>query len=259
MIALIDGDSIAYILGWIHKENQDVAGMHTSIDVFLDDVFTMTGADMYFGALASDTVKCWRYELYRAKPYKGGRLDDLHMLFWKPIVKDYLREKWKFQDSKLVEADDLIAMAAQMCLKEGHEFIVCSPDKDLRQLVGRHYDYRTQQFCDVDEHDALLNLYTLMIEGDKTDNIMGIPGKGEKQTKEKLHPLHATKAPASQYYSTVFEMYKRHFGEFYGKMIFEETLGTVRVNPAGAMEDIQIHAVPEKDHPFLSMNKTGLV
>lgn len=260
MIALIDGDSIAYILGWTHKESQDVLGMHAAIDSFVGDIFTMTGATHYFGALASDDIRYFRYEVYKAKPYKGGRVDDPHMVFWKPVVKAYLKEKWKFIDSGVLEADDLIGLAAKNCRTEGVDFVICSPDKDLRQIQGMHYDYRTQNFVSVSYNDCLLNLFTLMIEGDKTDNIMGIPGKGEKATKEKLYPLHARNAPYTEYHSVVWDMYIRHFGLYYGYIIFNETFKTVSlcydIEPD---RDIVIHSVPEKEHPFTAMNKPEML
>jgi len=86
------------------------------------------------------------------------------------------------------EADDLIATMVQRLKNEFHVVIV-SKDKDLRQLIGertRLYDVQSDTFMDVQRMaDELgytpgqaIDVQTLM--GDSIDNIVGIPGVGEK-------------------------------------------------------------------------------
>ena len=231
MIALIDGDSMIFMLGYVHREHQNVQEMHQSVDVFLENLFIQTGADMYYGAIAGPH-KCNRYEIYKVKPYKGERpeLSD-YMQFWRPVVDQYLREKWKFEQAHDgYEADDLIFGAAQLCNTMGSygmDFIVCSPDKDLRTIPGMHFDYRKNEFSTVDEYQARYNFYTLILAGDDSDNIAGIPGYGPKKTKDKLWPLLEQKADRSSYESLVKELYYKHFGSYYGDIIYHETKKTV--------------------------------
>ena len=43
--------------------------------------------------------------------------------------------------------------------KNSIDYIVCSPDKDLKQIVGNHYDYKKCEFDYIDEYNSLLNLF----------------------------------------------------------------------------------------------------
>lgn len=250
MIALIDGDSMIFMLGYVHKEHQNIGEMHSSIDVFLENIFIQTGADQYYGAIAGPN-KCFRYELYKVKPYKGNRPEQAeYMNFWRPICKEYLQKQYGFDmPEHTYEADDLIATASMQLRNDGHQFVICSPDKDLRTISGFHYDYLKNQFHTVDESQAAYNFYKLMIEGDDTDNIAGIPGQGPKKVKEKLDPLLDAKAPLSSYVETVKSLYHKHFGEYYGNLIFAETASTIELK-FDEEREIKVHAVPQKAHPF---------
>lgn len=259
MISLIDGDSISFMLGWVHREHQDKDLMYQSIDAFLENIFILTGADMYYGALAGDRP-CFRYDIYKVKPYKGTRteLQD-HMVFWKPIIVQYLKDQWKFDYCTSVvtplEADDLVYTAALSLKAEGIDHCICSPDKDLKQITGTHFDYRTNEFCTVQEYQSHYNFFRLMIEGDTVDNIAGIPGMGEKKAQEKLNPLLKLEADHIAYENLVRDMYYKHFGRYYGEIIYTETKKTISLL-WDRERKIEIHTVPQKAHPFETMNQT---
>ena len=266
MISLVDGDSISFILGWVHKEHQNVEEMHQSIDAFLDNIFTLTGADMYYGALAGDT-KCFRYDTYKVKPYKGNRPEiQEHMEFWRPVVTDYLKDKWKFDAHKTpvypqlgsflsLEADDLIATAAMSLKEQSLEFVICGVDKDLKQIPGLHFNYRSNEFCTVDEHQARYNHFILMLEGDDSDGIAGIPGFGPKKAQEKLKPLLESQVDQATYEELVKNLYCRHFAKYYGDLIYQETEKTISL-VWDTQREVKIHSVPSKEHPFEMMNQS---
>lgn len=173
MIALIDGDSIAFMLGWHYREHRNIDEMHKAVDLFLENIFIMTGADMYYGALAGNE-QSFRHDVYKVKPYKGNRkeLDD-HMVFWRPIVAGYLHGHYKFDCQSGLEADDLVYTASMALKAEGYDVMICSPDKDLKQIPGEHFDYRTSESCIIDIHQSYYNFFTLMLKGDDSDNISG--------------------------------------------------------------------------------------
>lgn len=241
-----------FMLGYFHREHQNKEEMFNSIDTFLENIFIRTGSDQYYGAIAGPN-KCFRYDRYKVKPYKGNRAEQApYMDFWRPICTEYLvnTDNWSFdQPSHTYEADDLIGTAAVNLTIHNIDFTVCSPDKDLRTIVGFHYDYRKDEFCKIDEHHSSYNFFKLMIEGDDTDNIAGIPGYGPKKVKEKLDPLLETKAPLSSYVETVRSLYHKHFGEYYGGLIYQETFDTVALK-FDMERKIQIYSVPQKAHPF---------
>lgn len=228
--ALIDGDSIAYILAWVNREleadivegNQIVEG---AVDQLLIGIFQATDATHYMGAIGHADSKCFRYSIAKHKPYKGTRKTEQEdwVKRWKPVIMKHLRETWHFTSHPDLEADDLVCLAAET-FKGGVDvpcpFVVCSPDKDLRQIPGVHYDYKKMDFADVSSVQADRNFWTQMLTGDDSDNIAGVPGLGPKKADEKLN-----KADQEQvfYEQVVRAEYFRYFDDYYGQVIYDAT------------------------------------
>lgn len=88
-----------------------------------------------------------------------------------------------------VEADDLIASAAQQFAHQGHQVIIFSSDKDLLQLLNSNikvYDPFKEQFVTREDAESKfgfslekLAMYYALI-GDSSDNIPGVAGIGPK-------------------------------------------------------------------------------
>ncbi len=88
-----------------------------------------------------------------------------------------------------VEADDVIGTLAKMAEEQGREVVISTGDKDMAQLVSAHVklvNTMTETELDsaaVEEKfgvpPALIIDY-LALTGDKSDNIPGVPGVGEK-------------------------------------------------------------------------------
>ncbi len=103
------------------------------------------------------------------------------------------------------EADDLIYFNTQ--LMNQYDYIICSIDKDLKQIPGIHYDYYQMKVKDengeymvdefgqfvkvrkgfkyVTESEAEMMQFTMMLTGDVSDNVKGVHGIGQKKA-EKL-------------------------------------------------------------------------
>ena len=142
----------------------------------------------------------FRHEIY--PEYKANRPpmpEDLAVQI--PYIKELVRAMnipcFEFQG---IEADDIIASAAQLLGDQGHKVVVVSGDKDLLQLVNEQvvmWDPMKNKIMDsmaVEEKyhvkpEQLLDCYSLM--GDSSDNIPGVPGVGPK-TAEKLINQHTT-------------------------------------------------------------------
>uniref|UniRef100_UPI004056D82D DNA polymerase I n=1 Tax=Candidatus Electrothrix sp. TaxID=2170559 RepID=UPI004056D82D len=99
-----------------------------------------------------------------------------------------------------LEADDLIASAAQLLVEQGCKVVIVSGDKDLLQLVSEDitmWDPMHDRLMDaaaVEEKyglgpKQLLDYFALV--GDSSDNISGVPGVGPK-TAQKLLAEYAT-------------------------------------------------------------------
>ncbi len=87
------------------------------------------------------------------------------------------------------EADDVIATLARRAADRGLDVVICTSDKDARQLIDDHtriLNLRKGDFLDVDglkadwgvRPDQVVD--TLALTGDAVDNVPGVPGIGLK-------------------------------------------------------------------------------
>lgn len=232
--ALIDADSLYYILAWQFRERvqtgevanaafpsaDDIAEMYGAVDQAVIGILQACGATHYLGAIG-DKAPCFRYKLAKFKPYKSGRKDpEPWFKLWKPVIEARFREEWNFISIPGLEADDIIGYARDINpIWADNSFIICSPDKDLRQFPGRFFDYKKLDFADVSEEQAEYNFAFQMIAGDSSDGVVGIPGAGEKKAKEKLKEGKEAGLFPDQ---VVRSMYYKHFGNHYGDIIYRE-------------------------------------
>lgn len=146
-----------------------------------------------FIAVAFDEGKTFRHEEYEA--YKGHRKptpDELRPQF--PIVKKILAAL-NIQTFSMpgYEADDLIGVLTQRAEMEGLNSIVVTGDRDSLQLVSDSTNVMLTKkgISEIEKYDLdavaqeyglnpvqLIDVKALM--GDKSDNIPGVPGVGEK-------------------------------------------------------------------------------
>ncbi len=87
------------------------------------------------------------------------------------------------------EADDVIATVARRAVERGLDVVICTADKDARQLLDEHtriLNLRSNKVLDVEglkadwgiAPDQVIDL--LALTGDTVDNIPGVPGIGVK-------------------------------------------------------------------------------
>lgn len=227
MTALIDADSIIYILAWqfrLSEESPEYAAnevMEGAVDEFVKGILLACQADRYVGAIqAIESGKCFRYERAKYKPYKANRGEKQEQVkYWEKCIKHRLLEHWGFISCINIEADDIISLAAEKLLAMEEQFVVCSPDKDLKQIAGRHFDYKKTEFLDVNDRQADRNFWYQMLVGDGTDGIAGLPGCGPVNAKKYLD---ATEGTEMFYEQVVKSQYLKYFGNHYGVIIFEE-------------------------------------
>ena len=245
-VALIDADSIIHIVSYHNAiptdmlnmlddsdeeskeatisalyETKDKKAVLDHVDSFVNDILNKTNSSHYIGFLGarkgSDT---FRHKLAVTKPYKGQRAKTMHWVkYWKPIIVEHLVSVWKFNEVHDIEADDGCSICAHHFKDTEVDYIVCSPDKDLKQIPGNHYDYKKCEFNTVDEYNALLNLYQQLLKGDNVDNIIGCKGVGEKSPHMQF-PGCTTELEFRRY---AYNVYKSKGQE----SVFEEQFGLV--------------------------------
>lgn len=204
-LLLIDGSNLifrAYYatenLKMINPEGIPVNAINTLISM-INKLIKDTKPTHIFIAL--DTGKStFRHEMY--PDYKGKRSetpDALKQQF--PLAKDLYEAmgiKYGYTDD--FEADDLIASYAETAKKKGFEVLVFSGDKDLLQLIDDNVRVMTPKigFSKAINYDidTFVEKYTFKPErfleykalvGDSSDNIIGVPGVGDKTAKKLIN------------------------------------------------------------------------
>lgn len=196
-LILMDGNSIAFraFYGLPLLTNQ--SGLHTNA-IFgyarlLEKVIKEEQPDYFL--VAFDAGKStFRHKQYTE--YKGGRQKtppELGEQFApiRKLIDAYGIKRFEHED---YEADDIIGTWTKLADKENFETIVITGDKDLTQLASDHTKvYITKKgVSDIEiytpEHvaevyDGLVPMQIVDLKGlmgDKSDNIPGVPGVGEK-------------------------------------------------------------------------------
>jgi DNA polymerase-1 len=207
---LIDGNNL-YMIGYngvrdLFLENEHIGGIFHFINTirkFLEE----QNYDKVIVCWDSESNTSVRKELY--PNYKAQRRNEMSeeqyesYLHQRQRVKQYLEEVFVRQvEVPHNEADDLIGQYCKIALDEN--ITIFSADKDLTQLISERVqiyspikkeyykfgDKISLNKVDIPHQNVLL---TKVFVGDKSDNISGIDGLGEK-TLVKLFPQMLTKS-----------------------------------------------------------------
>lgn len=169
-----------------------------------------------------ELLPSFRYYEAVTKPYKGNR----HAL--KPLhyhnIRAYILSEFECVVSNGVEADDMLAV--YLC--KDKENILCSIDKDLRQVPGKHYTWSVGNrpsipVYEVDElgtmelvtrsklfATGLKSFFAQLIMGDTVDNIQGIPGAGPVLAYNTLNEC----TTECEMFDRVVSMYQENYEEW---------------------------------------------
>ena len=178
MQALIDQDLLCYRCA-ASAENDDLGIALYRIDELLDNILNKTGATSYRAFLSNPTN--FRKQIY--PEYKANRtkmLKPKHLRDLQEYSLEKLNAEVAFKD---LEADDMMA------INQTEDTIICTLDKDLLQVPGRHFSWeingkgwtRPDTFIEQTELEGLRLFYKQCLKGDTSDNVKGIEGLGEKR------------------------------------------------------------------------------
>lgn len=79
-----------------------------------------------------------------------------------------------------LEADDTMGIMSQTLAQAGNEVVICSPDKDMRQIPGQLWDLNPESpIQHISPEDGWRWFLTQTMTGDQTDGYSGIPGIGK--------------------------------------------------------------------------------
>lgn len=192
MIALIDADIVCF--------RSAAASEHDSFNVAClraDDmmrrILINCGSDQYRAFLSGGNN--FRYTIDPS--YKANRKDKVDPR-WREDLKEFLVLEWGAEVTDGIEADDALG------IYQTDETIICSIDKDLLQIPGKHYNFVKEEFTEVSELKGLQWFYQQMLIGDTSDNIVGVRGIGKVKAEKLITPLKEEK----EMYFIVRSLYK---------------------------------------------------
>lgn len=183
MILLADADILVYQAASKCQENFKWDDEVTSVYVDdLDYAKEVLDKDIANLMRATKTVTVlmalssspnFRYEVLPT--YKHNRKD-----IEKPVLlqdlRNYLLETYPCKVKPRLEGDDVIGI---MATKYPEKYLIASIDKDLKQIKGKHYNWRTEEFFEVTEHEGDFWFYYQTLVGDPGDGYSGCPGIGK--------------------------------------------------------------------------------
>lgn len=192
MRALIDGDIVSYRCA-AAAENESFEIARYYMERLIDDIVLATNSDEFFIALSGDNN--FRYQIY--PEYKANRKDQPRPIFLEEC-KQYLHHQYNAVFSEGCEADDLLGI--EQC-KDINNTIICSLDKDLRQIPGRHFSWeisggsrdkrwtKPAELTNVTYEEGIRFFYYQLLIGDATDNLKGVRGIGKAKASKILEGL----------------------------------------------------------------------
>ena len=168
MIALIDADIVAYrCAASAENEPEEIAILR--VENLMREILEATNSESYQCFISPS--KNFRHIIY--PEYKANRRNTVDPK-WRQACKDYLYTQWNGKDFFNYEADDALAW------NQTDGTVICSIDKDLKQIAGWHYNFVKKEGDEVEPLQGLSTFYQQVLIGDKTDNLIGLKGIGPK-------------------------------------------------------------------------------
>lgn len=145
--------------------------------------------------------------------YKSNRVSTRKPMLLR-FLREYAEAKYDCRSIPTLEGDDVIGLTATG--KQGDTYVICSIDKDLKTIPGKHYNFGHDEFFEINAEEADYWHMVQTLTGDTTDGYAGCPGVGPKTAEKVL-------AGGTPYWEAVVKAYaKAGFGE-------EEALTQARV------------------------------
>lgn len=209
-VAVIDADTIIWTAAYLaQRDGLSPEKMIRDLDTFMRSILKNTKADKYVGFMQGPDN--FRKRMF--PDYKGTRPEVPEWFrLLAPSLRKYLHEKWKIDyTTDGFEADDAVASVVHMLetwqgddnkcyewlpLNDARfECIVCAVDKDLKQIPGEHYNYKTAETIHVGRIEAWTNMCMQLLHGDTSDNIPNVrrgigPAKAKKILESENLPEH---------------------------------------------------------------------
>jgi len=174
MKALIDADIVAYRVACTLEDDDAEDFVYARTEDLIDNILVNTEATEYRLFLTGKNN--FRYTIY--PEYKAHRPKEKP--FWLEKCRQYLIATFNAEVVNGQEADDALGIA------QTEDTIICSIDKDLLMIPGRHYNFVKDEFQEVTNDSGMRHFYMQCLTGDRSDNIKGIEQIGPKKAEKIL-------------------------------------------------------------------------
>lgn len=165
----------------------------------------LTGKDNYRNALG--TIKH-----YKGNRFEADGVTPKRRPHWLNTCREYLIEQWGAKVEEGQEADDALG------INQTEETCICSYDKDLLMIPGKHYNWNSDKHVTISEVEGIQNFYSQLVTGDSTDNILGLYGVGPKAKMLKEIKKCYTEQDMLE---IVLEQYTKRFGNYAEQFLVE--------------------------------------
>jgi 5'-3' exonuclease len=194
-VALIDGDILLYRIGFTTQEETEAIAL-VRLNQYIDDILYKSKASDYKLYLTGSNN--FRKTIY--PEYKANRKAEKPKHF--KALKDYMINFEQAILEEDQEADDA------MGINQTDSTIICSIDKDLLMIPGRHYNFVKEQHVTITEDVGRRNFYRQLLMGDSTDNIPGLAKVGKVRAEKLLGSANTEE----EYKEIVLGAYTAQFG-----------------------------------------------
>lgn len=194
--ALIDADILAYQAAASAevpiKWDEDLWTLHASEEEaqgkfkeHLMSIVEKVNASSFI--LVFSDGKNWRKDVLPT--YKANRSSVRKPMLLR-VVGKWAMENYPFELWETLEGDDVMGILATSKMAKKKDYIICSLDKDLRTIPGKHYNFGKDEFFTIDPEQANYWHMYQTLTGDSTDGYSGCPGCGPKTAEKILGALH---------------------------------------------------------------------
>lgn len=167
MKALIDGDIVAFRCA-ASAEDADEYICIARLDHLMDEILYASDSSEYELFISGEGN--FRYKVF--PDYKANRKDTPRPR-WLDRCREHLVTKWKAEFAHGCEADDMLGT------RQTDDTIICSIDKDLLQIQGKHYNFVKGVWFDQTYIEGMRLFFQQLLKGDTSDGIKGLKGVGE--------------------------------------------------------------------------------
>jgi 5'-3' exonuclease len=184
--ALLDGDICSYRAAASCEPTKIKPGLEQlevailRVDELVTRILYETSAEQYTLYIGGDNN--FRYNV--DPNYKANRRDKPKPTYLQD-VRAYLVSNWSAKLVNDIEADDALGLDQTSM----EDTVICSIDKDLLMIPGKHYNFVNLEWNETTPLDGLKRFYQQLIQGDQSDNIMGFDGKARPKLPQFLEPV----------------------------------------------------------------------